>query len=261
MLQLASKYDAQAIETRARQVAIELTHPSVIRSKVSPQLPSVSILKIGCLVGCDDIANSAWEVVIEELRQKEKTTGEIIQLAELLENRKFMGDAYYESMLQGHSSWTEEQGLTQRQIQTLFRGSFYSLQIFDRIVSNWIRRLRQQPHGCPERPCKYPFLQMLFERCAADSVGSCDLEGRLRVAMELVHTECRQQVAGYGRNSHTITYQSHGCHQLYLESASSLYNSIQAARADIFLPRDSDLVKDLLESLESPAPSLPASPT
>jgi hypothetical protein len=82
VLELAHKYDAPIVTACARTLATKLFSPETIQEHLSSSISPNRIVEVGMITSSQELADSGWAKVIEELRKQKRESHEVIKLAE-----------------------------------------------------------------------------------------------------------------------------------------------------------------------------------
>jgi hypothetical protein len=132
------------VTARARTLATKLFSPETIQEHLSSSISPNRIVEVGMITSSQELADSGWAKVIEELRKQKRESHEVIKLAERFAHRPFIGEGevYYEMMLCRRKSWTSlNSGLASDQVQKPFSGSFQCSEAFDEIIQFWTKKM------------------------------------------------------------------------------------------------------------------------
>ncbi|KAF9515701.1 hypothetical protein BS47DRAFT_1341623 [Hydnum rufescens UP504] len=147
ILSIAHKYDAKIIEGRALPIAISMTSPENIKAHLNSRLSALEIVEIGTSINCAEVADSAFHLIMKEVRRKQLPGHKALSFAERINEPRFVARIYYEIMLQGSSEWDMDTHLTDRQRRNLNRGSVKCTEAWDEISRSW-------KSGLPEHDCQ-----------------------------------------------------------------------------------------------------------
>ena len=184
ILSIAHKYRAHSIEERARPIAVSMTRPGVIRSYMGSRISAMEIVEIGISVECKDIADSAFEIVMDQVKRKELPAHKALSFAERIKAPGYIARVYYQLMMRGSRGWEKDVDLTERQRWNASRGSIRCMEEWDSISRSLKAPL--QDHECPNRGhrCGIEFLAKLTKHYVDRGIGSSDVIGRLEVVAD-----------------------------------------------------------------------------
>lgn len=181
VFRVAYKYCAILIERRARALTIELTRPSAIRSHLTAELDSLSVVKAGHLLECEEALNSAWGVAMAEFRDETRGIAEMINAAEFVGRNEMIGEAYYATMIRGQALWSQRDSeLSSEQLHNLWVGTAKCVEAMEFYEGEWESQAwtaRSQPHQS--------FLSSFSKKCFRNNIRKFDLLGRLQTAIAI----------------------------------------------------------------------------
>ena len=179
ILSIAHKYCAHTIEERARPIAISMTHPRTIQLHINTRLSAMEIAEIGTSVDCKEVADSAFKVVMDQVKRKKVPAHKALSFAERIKVPRFIAEVYYQIMLFGSRGWEKDPDLTERQRRNLSRGSIKFVEDWDKIAQSWKDGLHDHECPFPGHRCGAEFLAKLTKHYVNRGIGSSDVLGRL----------------------------------------------------------------------------------
>jgi len=145
--QIANKYCAQSIEARANRVARFLTRPDTIRNILGPNLSAIQIVETASRAACHDVADVAWDVVIEDHTKGETSSSDLLALARTVDRPEYWGKAYYKIMVKGSEHWENDPEIVVEDRRALHRGFTKCVEASQLLAKAWIRRVPETKHN------------------------------------------------------------------------------------------------------------------
>lgn len=244
LLLVANKYDAPAIGDRAHAiVTARLKEPNAV--DVQSPIPPFRLVEVGTTIGSQDLESTGWDLTIKGLKEGKHSLADVLDLAERMESRRYMAEAYYEGMLQGYKRWSADKSLKPVQKQNLLNGTMKCIEAMDDAVTAF---RSPAEHACPDSPkhCSYNLMGHPSIGFAVCAIPSCDIVSRLRI----ITTATPHESVGGARAR---------CLEQSRATASSQLESVESNLLSYFIAEDPELSQARWTML-APSPLTPRPP-